>query len=134
MTMQLPSAKDWSYLRSEVRKFMPDTVSINSVVISRDRYGNESKVYTVLSTPKAKIYDTSGSEKQLIAALVNEGTDTIETAKLDLPYGTAITTENEILTSDGKYWQVVSTNTTQTFTAITQALLFRHLRNQVVTP
>ena len=131
--MQLPSSTEFKFMRNEVQKFMPDTVSIVSVVISRDRYGVETKAYTVVSTPKAKVYDASGSEKQLIAAMVNEGTDTIETAKLDLPYGTTITTDNEVLSPDGKYWQVVSTNSTQTFTAIRQALLFRHLRNQVVT-
>lgn len=130
----LPTSIDWGFMRSEVQKFMPDTVTINSVAISRDRYGNETKSYTVVSTPKAKIYDVSGSERQLIAALINEGTDTFEAAKLDLPYGTTITTEHEILTADGKYWQVVQTNSTQTFTAITQALLYRHLRNQTVTP
>ena len=131
--MQLPSAVDMKFMRDEVQKFMPDTVSIVSVAISRDRYGKETKAYTVVSTVKAKVYDASGSERQLIAALVNEGTDTIETSKLDLPYATTITTDNEVLTSDGKYWQIVSTNSTQTFTAIRQALLYRHLRNQVVT-
>lgn len=131
--IQYPTLNDWNFLRQEVQKFMPDTITIVSVTITTNRYGQQSKTYTVVSTPKGKLYDASGNEKQLIATLVNEGVENIETLKLDLPYGTTLTTENEILTSDGKYWQIVQVNNTQDYKAMVQALLYRKLQNQVVT-
>lgn len=128
----LPNAKDWSFMRREVQKFMPDTVSIYSVSTSYSSETGESKTRTLLTTTKAKIHDASGSEKRLLQTLVDEGTETIETAKLDLPYGTDIDATNEVLTSDGKYWNVHSTNSSQTFAAETEALLYRRIVNSVV--
>lgn len=133
MTMlQYPTIQVWNFIRKEVQKFMPDSISIVSVVITTNRYGQETKTYNVINTLQGKLYDAKDSEKQLIAALTNEGVDNIETMALDLPYGITLTTENEILTSDNKYWQIISVNDTQNYKAMVQALLYRHLRNQVV--
>lgn len=128
----LPTNSDWNFMRSEVQKFMPDTVSIYSISTSYSSETGESKVRTLVSTVKAKIHDASGNEKRLLQTLVDVGTETIETARLDLPYGTTITTDYEVLTADGKYWNIHSTNASQTFTAETEALLYRKIVNGVV--
>lgn len=127
-----PSNIDWAFMRSEVQKFMPDTVSIYSISTSYTSENGESKVRTLVTTSKGKLHDASGSEKRLLQTLVDEGTETIETAKLDLPYGTDIDATNEVLTADGKYWNVHSTNSSQSFTAETEALLYRKIVNGVV--
>ena len=125
----LPSNSDWAFMRREVQKFMQDTVTIYTITTTRDRYGKETTTKTSVGTSKAQLHDASGSEKQLIAALVNEGIENIETAKLALPYGTEIDATKQVQTSDGKYWSIVGTNTSQTFTAATEVLLYRRLVN-----
>lgn len=128
----LPSNKEWSMIRREVQRFMPDTVSIYSISTSYSSETGESKVRTLVSTNKARFGNPSGNERQLIQALVNSGVEDIETAKLHLPFDTDISVSNEVLTEDGKYWNVVHTNSSQSFTSETNALLYRRVVNTQV--
>lgn len=120
-------------MRRRVQQYMPDTVSIISIVTSYSSETGQTTTPSVVSTVKGKLYDVSGSERNLLTPLVNDGTENLETAKIDLPYDTEIDSTNQVLTSDGKYWNVHSTNSSQSFVAMKQALLYRKIVNSVVT-
>lgn len=116
-------------MRSEVTKFMPNTVSIYTIATTYSSEDGMSTVRTLVeANVAAKVYDASVSEKQLIQSLANEGIETIETAKIDLPYEVELEVTNEVL-HNGKYWNVISINTNETFRAMTQGLLYRRSVN-----
>ena len=129
---QYPTAQQLKMMRRAVKRYMPDTILIYSVSTSYTSEGGYTPVRTLVTTVKGKIHEVSGSERMLLAPLVNDGQENIETAKLDLPYGTVINANNEVETADGKIWNVHSTNNSQTFTAETEALLYRKIVNDVV--
>jgi hypothetical protein len=127
----LPIATDKAMMRREVKQFMQDTIEIYSVASTWSSESGETKTRTLVATSKALKTNPTGSERQLIAALVNEGTENIQSAKLLLPYGTTITTEYEVKTADGNYWQVVDVPT-HTLEAATIVFIYRRLVNQQV--
>lgn len=121
-------------MRAEIKKFFIDTVSIYSVAITYDAFGKPTRTRTLQTTLKGQIADVSGKEQDLISALLNEGTDKIETAKLVLPYGTAVNVDHEVDTADGKTWKIVHANTSHTLTTGVEVLLYRRLVDTTQVP
>lgn len=128
----MPTNKDWAVMHTLLRKVMQDTVSIYNVTVSTNGEGYETKVRTLALSSIGQLSAANGSERQLIQSLVDSGNENIETIKLTLPYGTSITINQEVDTADSKVWNVVHTNTSQTYTAATEALLYRKVVNGTV--
>jgi uncharacterized protein YlxP (DUF503 family) len=128
----LPNNKQWLSMRAMLRRVMQDTVTIYNVTVSTNGEGYETKVRTLALTSIGQLSAANGSERQLIQALVDAGNENIETMKLTLPYGTSISVNQEVDTADSKVWNVVHTNTSQTYTAATEALLYRKVVNNTV--
>lgn len=128
----LPTNKDWRSMRTMLRKVMQDTVSIYNVTVTMNGEGYETKVRTLALSSIGQLSAANGSERQLIQALVDSGNENIETMKLTLPYGTSISINQEVDTADSKVWNVVHTNTSQTYTAAVEALLYRKVVNGTV--
>lgn len=108
---------------------MQDTVSIYSVSSSYNGEGYQTKTRTLTSGTIGQLSAASGNEVQLIESLVNAGSENIATLKLLLPYGTTIAVDNEVDTADGFTWNVIHANTTQTYIAAVEALLYRRVVN-----
>lgn len=119
-------------MRQMLRKVMQDSVSIYDVAESYNAEGYVTKNRTLASGTIAQLRDSTGSERQLIQALVNAGNENIETITLVLPYGTNIVINQEVDTADNKTWNVIHTTSSQTYSAATIALLYRRVVNDTV--
>lgn len=117
-------AKTLATMRSIITNYFPDVVSIYSVSVSGYTADGQTVTQrTLLTTISGQICDVSGNERALITSLVDAGTEKIEMSKLYTPYATSV--GNEVDTADGKTWQVINADSTQTFTAAQKVLLYR---------
>jgi len=116
-----------------LRSVMQDTINIYDISKSVNGEGYETTTRTLALTTIGQLSAPNGNERQLIQALVDSGRENTEVIKLTLPYGTTIAINQEVGTSDGKYWNVIFTGTSQTYTAAVEVLLYRRIvNNQVV--
>ena len=116
--------EDIAFMRSEIQQFFIDIVSIYAVTASGYTPDGQTVTQrTLLATVSGQICDVSGNERALITALVDAGTEKIEMSKLYTPFATSV--GNEVDTADGKTWQVVNADSTQTLTAAQKVLLYR---------
>lgn len=130
--MQLPTAKDWSLMRTTLTVFMPDVIQVYSITTTYNEYGQPSQARTLTTTISGQLSAATGTELQHVNDIissdaVNEGVENTEVMHLVLPYSATLTTEQEVTTADGKNWQVTMSNDSQTFTAAKEYTLYRHL-------
>lgn len=128
----LPTQRDWATMRQLLRLVMQDTVSIYDISASYNGEGYKTKVRTLAITSIGQLSNPTGSERQLISDLANAGVENIESIKVTLPYNTSISINQEVDTADGKTWNVIHTNASQTYTAAVEALLYRRVVNESV--
>jgi hypothetical protein len=93
-------------MRSSAGRLLRGGFSIHDVTRTLDRYGKATFSYPLLAEVRALLEATSGSERSLLATFTDDGVLRVESARLKLPYGTAITTEQVVRTPDGRTWDV----------------------------
>lgn len=124
--------QDLAYMRDEIRAFFDDPISIYSVTITYDEYGQETTTRTLTASVTGQLSNARGNEVQHVAEIlsnapINQGIENVEVMHLTLPYSTSLSITDEITTVDGKNWQVTNINDSQTFVAAKQATIYRHL-------
>lgn len=124
-------------MRQLVRAVMQDTIEIYNVTTTTDEWGNPTTSRTLATTVKGQLSAASGNERKLAESLgainnVITGDENIEIMHLVLPYGTSLALNQEVKSPDGKYWQVVQVNSSQSYTAALEATLMRTIINNEV--
>src|SRR5690349_20974992 len=73
-----------------------DPVSIYTVSGVIDEWGNETVTRTLKLTTSGLLSNPNGSERRLVQQFANNGLQNIQLLKLTLPYGTDISTNDEV--------------------------------------
>ena len=109
-------------MRRAVKAFMQTPVQLLTSSSVIDRYGQATQTYTTVATLFGQLSSVSGQEQRLLNNLADGGTERRETAKLKLPWGTAITA-GQFVEVGGKRWNVAHVSAAETLGVAVKALL-----------
>lgn len=116
-------AKTWYLIRETVKNYFPDVVSAYNLTVVPDRYGKDIVSSGLAFTASGQLSTPSTREATIITALKKEGVLEELTMKLTLPYGTAINTNQVIVSSGNIEWNVIHVSTQQTFNGAVETLI-----------
>lgn len=110
-------------MRRTVQAYMASPILILDPTSTADRYGKTTTTYSPAGSYSGQLSSVTGQEQRLLNGLVDGGIERRETAKLKLPWGTAITAAQVVQTADGKRWNIAHVATLETLGAAVVVLL-----------
>lgn len=104
-------AKTLSIIRDIQVSYMPDTVTIHTATITRDRYGKETQSLSAGTSSRAQLSQPTATDNKLLEPQRLQGHLGSETLKIILPHGTTLTSDHKVKTADLRVWRVVKVDT-----------------------
>lgn len=116
--------KTLATMRAAASQYLLSAVEVLSVATTHDRFGRETVTYTVDATHRGQLSAITGAERELLTAMTADGVLRTRTARLALPWGTAIT-EGQAVRVAGETWNIAAVIANETLGAHVVALLTR---------
>lgn len=108
------------------KQFMPETVNLYSITVTRNIAAQETTSRTFVTTISGQFAEVSRQEREIISALTKTGIENTESIKLIIPFDTVIDTSQQIETVSGIFWNVIPLRN-KTYTAGMEVLLTRQI-------